>query len=483
MQISRDILSELPEEITYYTLSFLPIREAARTSILAHRWRELWKTSVRFYSCLRLDLLDKRGSSFPERKFIDNPFVMEDELEFSLYEDAHLKILTTERIGFLNWADHIMQLDCNSVIDTFKLRFYLKKDYSHHIDQWMKTAIAKKAQNFDVDLSCFDEVGITDDPNEDLYTFPLCLFSHESRSLVKSLRLTSCIFEPLHSTYFSSMVELQLESVLLNQDDFTKFLRNCVNLENLVLDTCSNLVILEICSPKLKHFTLHYCFGLKNVMIDARKLTRFQYYGGELELSFQNVPRLTNAAIYMGRPSLTYALEKLSSDLPNLESLFLKVAPIQEVKISTQLPLFANLKEVKLMVVTADKTLWDLIYVVRASPYLQSLEYYGHFAASECEEEKRPSDFVHEHLKEIKLFGYTGTSHEIEFAKYLAKNCIVVEKITIRYKGFNYRRKRGFYEYEDNLDEEEEDQKREMENRIHEEVATMLHPNVVLLVD
>ncbi|KAL5718668.1 [histone H3]-lysine(4) N-trimethyltransferase [Ranunculus cassubicifolius] len=482
MQISRDILSELPEEIIYYTLSFLPIREAARTSILAHRWRELWKTSVKFFSCLSLDLLDKRGSSFPERNYLDNPFVVDDELEFSLYEEAHLKILTTERIGFLKWADQIMQLDCNSAIDSFRLRFYLKKDYSHHIDQWMKTAIAKKSQNFDVDLSCFDEVGIRDDPNEDLYTFPFCLFSHESRSLVKSLCLTRCIFEPLHSTYFSSMVELQLESVLLNQD-FTKFLRNCVNLENLVLVRCPNLVNLEICSPKLKHCTLCYCYDLKNVMIDARKLTRFEYHGGELELSFQNVPRLTNAGICMGQPSLTYALEKLSSDLPNLESLFLKVTPIQEVKISTQLPLFANLKEVKLMVASADKTLWDLIYVVRASPYLQSLEYYGLYAASECEEEKRPSDFVHEHLKEIKFFGYTGTSHEIEFAKYLVKNCIAVEKITIRYKFFTYRLKRGFYEYEENLNEEEEDQKKEMERRIHEEVATMLHPNVVLLVD
>ncbi|KAL5711346.1 ribonuclease P [Ranunculus cassubicifolius] len=72
-------MSELPDEILSFTLSFLPVREAARTGILSCRWRYLWTTSRSFCSTLTLDALNMRGSHYPEGMYKDNTSLLKIE--------------------------------------------------------------------------------------------------------------------------------------------------------------------------------------------------------------------------------------------------------------------------------------------------------------------------------------------------------------------------------------------------------------------
>ncbi|KAF9610229.1 hypothetical protein IFM89_021422 [Coptis chinensis] len=272
--ISKDLISELPEEILYFTLSLLSLREAARTSILSSRWRYLWKTTSRSIS---LDLLAMKGSSHPNCG-----------CGSALCENGKRRnrLLRTERSEFIGWVNQILQLDYSPTLDSFRLRFYMKRKFAHLIDKWISVAIAKRVQKIYINLSPLDREGNS--------------------------------------------------------------------------------------SPDKGG-----CFSVSEIEIDARNLTRLEYWGGPVKFSFLNAPQLSNVAIrnmlFDYSSPLTYALRRLSSDLPKLESLILSVKPIQEIKIPCQLPLFVNLKKLVLIFVLP-LSLWSLIPLFMASPYLQRLE-------------------------------------------------------------------------------------------------------------
>ncbi|GJN06688.1 hypothetical protein PR202_ga24444 [Eleusine coracana subsp. coracana] len=48
----EDLISALPDDVLHLLLSFLPSDDAVRTSVVAHRWRHLWKSAraIRVYS-------------------------------------------------------------------------------------------------------------------------------------------------------------------------------------------------------------------------------------------------------------------------------------------------------------------------------------------------------------------------------------------------------------------------------------------------
>ncbi|KAL5719880.1 hypothetical protein ACHQM5_012608 [Ranunculus cassubicifolius] len=436
-QILRDRISELPDDVLSFTLSFLPIREASRTSIISCRWRYLWKDAVKFSSGLTLDVFGIRDSEYTE-EFLENK-----------------KLMSAERYRFVTWVDKILELDYGPSLHSFKLRFDLKNKFARHIDRWINMAIAKRVQKYDIDLSVFPTM--RNCPDKYLYTIPECFFTEAMGALLKCLYLKSCILSPPNFNCFRSIVDIKLENVVVDQGILAKILSNCTDLEKLWLEDCWKLLDLtiSISSLKLKELKIFTYQRLRDVKINARKLTRFEYYGEPLTFTFLNVPELSNLAMgWRGKKSasnLSYALGKLSSDVPQLETLFIVSASLKENMIPKPLSSYKNLRKLVVQAMHSELTLWGFIHLLHSSPFLHWLELHLFPVDVESEskciagQRRQPCDSRHLYLEHIVVTGFEGASHQIEFMKHLLRNCVALKKMTIDNYSQAYCPKRGLH--------------------------------------
>ncbi|KAL5708602.1 hypothetical protein ACHQM5_019379 [Ranunculus cassubicifolius] len=399
------------------------MREAFRTSVLSYRWRYLWKDSLKFYSSLVLDVNGMRDSEYTD----------------SILESK--KKLSIERYKFARWVDQMLHLDYGPLLDTFRLRFEMRNDFSHYIDRWISVAIAKRVQKFDIDLSEFLQWGIC--PNNKLYRFPSRLFTKEAVALVNCLYLNSCVLGTLDFKCFSSLIDLKLNNVLVDQDTVAKFLTECPNLERMWLVACYRFHSLTISgsSLKLKELAIVRNPCLRDVEINAKNLNKLEFRGVPVKFSFVNAPVLSNVSLVCSNGctdsfALQYVLGNLSSDLPKLETLFVVVNHLKVNIIPNKLSPYINLKKLVLKVVVTDPSLWGLVPLLCAAPRLQVLELHWHLPLGEKSKSsfskgQRPSDSPHPHLKEILVTGFYGSNYELEFMQYIFGNCEALQSITL----------------------------------------------------
>ncbi|KAL5698892.1 hypothetical protein ACHQM5_029869 [Ranunculus cassubicifolius] len=465
----EDRISELPDEILSFTLSFLPVREAARTSILSCRWRYVWTTSRSFCSSLSLDALNMRGSDYPKG-------MLGDVDEKYMYKD-NTSLLKIERSKFIEWINKMMQLDYLPVLDSFRLRYHLRKKYAGHIDHFLKRAIKMGAQKIDINLSRFYKHDTY--PNTKFYTFPDGLFTEETGIQVKSLWLKSCIFGPFNCNCFASLSDLQLDNVLLDQDRFHSFLLSCPSVENLCLTNCSGLYKFKVSGPhiQLKSLALLDCDGMIEIEIVANYLARFEYRGRRITFRVLKVPRLLRVTFCVLASNHSPMVESISSEIPNLESLLLSFGPHKEYIVPNNQ--FANLKNLEVIQHLFRESLWQYIPLIHSAPYLSSLEFNWNFFPpfeSEMDPEPKAFDSPHRHLKKMTLTGFGASDHEFEFVRYMLNNTAALEEIAIsfNYKGYSYE---CGYEFCERSEKKKPD-----ENKVRQQIMNLLPLGVKFLI-
>lgn len=245
-----DSISHLPQDILVFILSLLPLKEAARTSTLSHKWRCLWS----FIPCLNFDA---------HKKLLD--------LQFT---DENLK---SERRQFVKWVNRVIDSYKGSNLETLRIRFNLDSSFQCDVDRWVQFAMQWKLKMFELNLSDSYDSGIyspcsfpqlSDGPKEN---FPRFMFSNSS-----------------------SLKTLKLIAVNVGGEALECFLTNSPLLEILVVEYSHCLLSLRVvgASLKLRQLEVCMCNYLESLEVSAPNLESFKYVGPWLSMPLKNTPKL-----------------------------------------------------------------------------------------------------------------------------------------------------------------------------------------------
>ncbi|KAL6136517.1 hypothetical protein ACLB2K_061812 [Fragaria x ananassa] len=120
---TTDWINELPDCILSYILSSLRIKDAAETSIVCRRWRNLWKTRP---SDLVLDIANIFGSVYA-------PVVARHERYYTFASMTP----RFERRCYTQRVNKVLELlSCNK-LDSFKVAFFLDREDTQALDKWI----------------------------------------------------------------------------------------------------------------------------------------------------------------------------------------------------------------------------------------------------------------------------------------------------------------------------------------------------------
>ncbi|OMO79498.1 hypothetical protein CCACVL1_13640 [Corchorus capsularis] len=221
----EDRISVLPDELLVFILSGVTMKEAARTSVLSHRWQKLWT----FHPCLELD-----GS-----KRLDSFLSQIRDIGPSITSKRRNEILDIERGGYVNWVNHILESSHLDVVDEFKVIFDLDERYKPDIDKWVRLAFEKKVKRFELDFSSYmDRVHNMDDRTFHFIrcNYPLAL---EVLPFPSPIFLTSLILK---------MVDLQKLALVLDKMEYFIFMRDIKWSENPILSQLKQLELHVVAS-------------------------------------------------------------------------------------------------------------------------------------------------------------------------------------------------------------------------------------------
>ncbi|CAA0807406.1 Unknown protein, partial [Striga hermonthica] len=144
-----DLISRLPDDILLVILSFLPLKEAGRTSVLSSRWRNLW--------------------SYTSHLNFDDYSSME-----KIIEDPEFR--GVEREKYVKWVDSVLQSHRGSTVKELRICFSLVKSAGKSITKWLEFAFERHIEKLELNLSDGECVH---HPHE-VYAFPRELCSNIS---------------------------------------------------------------------------------------------------------------------------------------------------------------------------------------------------------------------------------------------------------------------------------------------------------------
>ncbi|XP_075096145.1 F-box/FBD/LRR-repeat protein At1g13570-like [Nicotiana tabacum] len=201
----EDRLSEMPGNIIDHILDLMPIKDAAKTSILARKWRYIW--------CMHPNIvLDKLTC----RKFSTNPLLVLDNT---------INQILLQHIG--NIIKFVLDF---SQVDLLPLT---------NIDMWIRYVIIKGVRDLTLDFS-----------NNNPYKLPTYIYYYQNMT---DLTLNNCLFKPQDFIFsYPNLKTLYLKQITFMATPKSIVLKAPL-LANLTIMYCWGTESLNIVSPKLSY--------------------------------------------------------------------------------------------------------------------------------------------------------------------------------------------------------------------------------------
>ncbi|TVU43435.1 hypothetical protein EJB05_09908, partial [Eragrostis curvula] len=286
-------MEDLPEDIQRRILSLLPLKEAARTSIVSRNWRELW-------TC--------------------HPNLCFDGSKQQSTDEDSMKIKETK---FIETVNSIVQQHSGAVLNKFSIRFLLKKESSDHLDRWICFAAACKARIMDINLW----PNALKAPVGKNYNYPLEALGSQDGPFIQSLFLKHVSLKP-HSDIagFTKLRRLHLNNVIIN-GDLRGLLNNCCALEDLEIFKCYGAWDLRVSLHlnKLRHMLISLV-PTSSIDFHVTGLTHFEYKG-------QARPIVLHGCSQLEKVSLTFKAGSFERDKDLVSYAFNKLPAISAVKV------------------------------------------------------------------------------------------------------------------------------------------------------
>ena len=254
----------LLQDVLRDILSRLSIKDVVRMSTLSLEWRLLM-------------------ICHPELVFTKDTFGISTDTNTDPDRDFYgiIKDMNTKRASWT--AEFIANVDSvlrplwststttTTTLDKFVVEFGLRRKHKDHIDRWVNFATASRAKHIALDFTEFTFFDSTCCKN--MYIFPLCKFSGQNGSCVKSLHMADvCLKPPPRFCGITNLKKLSLHRVSIDVGDLQYLLLSCARLESISLDFCPLLsctVRQELC--RLQYLSVREC-AVGTIQLQARNL-------------------------------------------------------------------------------------------------------------------------------------------------------------------------------------------------------------------
>ncbi|XP_047958483.1 F-box/FBD/LRR-repeat protein At3g26920-like isoform X2 [Salvia hispanica] len=388
-------LDELSDDVVIKILSQMNVKEAARMSVLAHRWRYLWR-------------------------FVNGT------LKFDSWETTIAIADVRKKEKFLAWVNAVVKHHQGQCIEGMVIRSDMReKDFEHNgssiacaVDDLVYFAMNKQVQRLKLMLLFTS-----------MYPFP------DLKKLLSSYSLG-------FGSPFYRLRDLRLVHVNVEDEVIHYFLASCPNLEKLHIDYSSiteNIKVVD--PPSLRVLYIRSCSKLQCLEISA-SIVSLTFGGEENSLVLKRVPNLCELTIDDGI-CISFVLQpkQHSSYSAQLEKLILDFRLVNRVYnipivASPDLPQLCSLKRLEVQVHTEGRqSLLFFTSLVNASPQLREFRIEGDVELPfPVISAANAMKFVHSNLKVVEIEGYVGCSVEEELLLELIKIGPLIESVAIHTK-------------------------------------------------
>ncbi|CAH8269109.1 unnamed protein product [Arabidopsis lyrata] len=410
-----DRVGSLPDELLCHILSFLTTKEAALTSLLSKRWRNL----IAFVPYLDFD---------------NSVFLHPEEGKRERHEI---------RQSFMDFVDRVLALQGESPIKKFSLKCRTGVD-SDRVDAWISNVLRRGVS----ELYLLIILGMTMEDN-----YRLSPKGFESRTLVKLKIDCGIDVSWMAGSIFLPMLKtLVLDSVSFYVDKFETLLHALPALDDLVLVDVNWLDSnVTISNASLKTLTIDSDGHLGTFSFDTPSLVYFFYsdYAAEdypvvkmenlrearifLMVSDEEIERVrvpNNDLFEDDMDNVVLRFEhvgKLMNGIRNVEYLDLSADTLEVLSLCCEsMPVFKNLKS--LAIKSNESRGWQAMPVLlRNCPHLESLVIEGllHHVTDKCGDacdcvsrEDKGRSLTSCPVKMLEIHGFGGTKKEMQMIKH-----------------------------------------------------------------